>query len=209
VSRVVGLDLSLSSTGAASVRSPLEGEDPIVRTWRFKYRAKQPRENAAVYAHLRMRYLIGSVSAVVSGADLCMIEDMPYGAKGSAVTGLAGLQWVIRHQVWHLGVPYVVVGPKQRAKWITGNGSAGKDECLAAAIKRFPDADLRGNDEADALTLAAMGAQHLGFPLVKMPASADEQLAKVAWLSREETMAWQESARRASSRPATGTASSR
>jgi crossover junction endodeoxyribonuclease RuvC len=48
-------------------------------------------------------------------------------------------------------------------------------------LKRFPDVEVSGNDEADALTLAAMAADQYGFPLAKMPASADEQLAKVAW----------------------------
>jgi crossover junction endodeoxyribonuclease RuvC len=133
------------------------------------------------YRHERLEYLRVQVENVLCGADLAVIEDMPYGMKGSAVTGLAGLQWVIRHQAWKMRVPYVVVNVRIREKWITGRGNPGKDACLIQVLKRFPDVEVSGNDEADALTLAAMAADQYGFPLAKMPASADEQLAKVAW----------------------------
>ena len=71
---------------------------------------------------------------------------------------------------WKEEVPYAIVTPATRMKWLTGKGNTPKDMCLAAAIKRFPMADVTGNDVADALTLAAMGCQYYGHPLVTMPA---------------------------------------
>lgn len=41
-----------------------------------------------------------------------------------------------------------------------------------------PDAD---NNQADALVLAAMGADHYGTPLVELPKAHREALEKVAW----------------------------
>jgi crossover junction endodeoxyribonuclease RuvC len=114
-------------------------------------------------------------------ADVVVIEGLSFGSKGSAVTDLAGLHWLVRHTLWKTGVPYAVVAHPTMAKWLTGKGNAGKDECLAAAIKRFPLADITGNDEADALTLAAMGCARYKRPLVQMPADRTVVLSAVEW----------------------------
>ncbi len=76
----------------------------------------------------------------------------------------------------------VAVPPNLRAKYATGRGNAGKDEVLLAVAHRWthvcqPD----GNDTADALVLASMGADHLGHPPVHLPATHREALTKVPW----------------------------
>ena len=55
--------------------------------------------------------------------------------------------------------------PTSRATYATGKDNAGKDAVLAAVVRRYPDVDVTGNDEADALVMAAMGARLLGHPL--------------------------------------------
>jgi crossover junction endodeoxyribonuclease RuvC len=177
--KLVGLDPSLTSFGSAVVHPGEARSDdgvmltPLVRTYRTKVPAT---------GHARLAVLLHQVRLVCDGADVVVIEDfLVRRVPGNAVGPLAGLHWLVRHELWQAGVPYVPVNTMQRAKWLTGKGNAGKDDCLAAAIKRFPMADLHGNDEADALTLAAMGAAHYGYPVVRMPASADEVLAKITW----------------------------
>jgi crossover junction endodeoxyribonuclease RuvC len=108
-----------------------------------------------------------------------VIEGLAFGAKGSSLLDLAGLFHVVTHRLWQLKVPYVVISPFQRAKYLTGRAGASKEDCLIAALKRFPDAGITGNDQADALTLAAMGADWAGFPLVKMPADQRAVLTDV------------------------------
>lgn len=155
---VLGLDQSLTSSGAARVSSG--AVPPELHRW-------QP---GGRLGHERLDWLLGNVRELAAGCDLVVIEGLAFGAKGSSLLDLAGLFTMATHELWRMGVPYAVVTPNLRAKYITGDGSAGKDACLIAALRRFPGADITGNDIADALILAAMGADHLGFPLAKVPA---------------------------------------
>jgi crossover junction endodeoxyribonuclease RuvC len=120
--------------------------------------------------HHRLQLLLGYVEAAAEQCDFVVIEGLAFGAKGSSLLDLAGLFHVVTHRLWQLKVPYAVVSPFQRSKYITGRANASKEDCLIAAMKRFPEAEITGNDTADALTLAAMGADWAGFPLAKMPA---------------------------------------
>jgi hypothetical protein len=53
---------------------------------------------------------------------------------------------------------------------------------LAAVVRRYPHADITGNDIADALVLAAMGARQLGFPIEEsLPQANQAALAKINW----------------------------
>jgi Holliday junction resolvasome RuvABC endonuclease subunit len=65
-------------------------------------------------------------------------------------------------------------------KYLTGKGTAGKDEVMMAVARRFAwfDGD---NNEADALGLAAATADHYGAPMVAMPALNRTALAAVTW----------------------------
>lgn len=153
---VVGFDQSLASFGIAAIY----GEE--VAVWRLR--------PGNLRGHERLDVLLESVRNAACGADVIAMEGLAFGAKGDAMTSLAGLFWMVRHELWKMHVPYVVINSSHRRKWITGSGVASKDEVLAAAIKRFPMVDLRGNDEADALVLAAMTADHYGIPIAQMPA---------------------------------------
>lgn len=154
MTRVVGLDPSLTSFGAASVR----GSKVSLERWRVRKKG-----------HERLNDLLLNVGFLCFDADLFVIEGLANGARSSSMLDLAGLHWLVRQELWKQRKPYLVVPPSTRAKWLTGRGNASKDECLAAAIKRFTMADIEGNDQADALTLAAMGCAWRGTPLVTMP----------------------------------------
>lgn len=157
--RVGGLDPSLTSFGIAVTYGP--------DTVPFVYRV-QPRTRG----HVRLAVLLDRVAGLVASCDVVAIEGVAYGARGSALLDLAGLSWLVRHELWKMGIPYAVIPPATRAKWITGSGTAGKDECLLATAKRFPAAEITGNDQADALVLAAMASEAYGCPLTVMPKTA-------------------------------------
>lgn len=174
---VVGLDQSLTRFGVAGIY----GSE--VLAWHLKYPAKKPSQQVRRYQHERLDYLTDGIRSAVSGAHVAALEDMAYGAKGDALTDLAGLFWLVQRTLWQAHVPYVVINSSQRRKWITGNGGAEKDVVLAAAIKRFPQVEIRNNDEADALVLAAMTSEYYGQPIVTMPA-ASTALLRVVHSSR-------------------------
>jgi crossover junction endodeoxyribonuclease RuvC len=178
--RVCGLDPSLTSFGAAVTRGP--GATPEL----YRFRTKQ-------VGHDRLGYLLGEVTAIARDCDVAVIEGVLSHMPGAeAHLNLAGLHWLVRHRLHELGVPYAVVAPSTRMKWLTGKGNAEKDDCLTTAIKRFPLAEIGGNDHADALTLAAMGAAAYGQPLVPMPADREALLraTKIVRKSRVSVIAW-------------------
>ena len=78
----------------------------------------------------------------------------------------SGLWWMTVDMIAARGLGFpLVVPPTVRAKYATGKGNAGKDEVLAAVIRRYPAAQVNNNDEADALVIAAIAARLGGDPI--------------------------------------------
>lgn len=176
---VLGLDQSLTSFGAACIDSRAD-VPPGVYRWRPGGR-RGPE---------RVQWLLDKIETVLWECDVVVIEGLAFGAKGSSLLDLAGLFHVVTHRLWQLEVPYAVVPPSSRMKYITGKGQADKETCLLAVVKRYPGIEVSGNDEADALTLAAMGADHYGFPLAEMPVT--HRAALTALKSHKPVIAWPE-----------------
>jgi crossover junction endodeoxyribonuclease RuvC len=170
--RVIGLDLSLASTGMA-VADASGAQAWSLRPPRGKDRG-----------HDRLCWILDAVWQrfwEYSTADgLVVVEGPSYSSVGGQQHERAGLWWMVTHRLWLGGVRYAVVPPAVLKKYATGKGNAGKDEMMLATARRFPDFD-GGNDAADALWLAAAGADHLGHPPVVMPATHRAALAKVDW----------------------------
>jgi len=170
--RVCGLDPSLTSFGGAVTGGP--GVPPEL----FRFKTK-------LAGHDRLAYLLDGVAEIARGCDVAVVEGVLSHMPGAEVhLNLAGLHWLTRHALWELGVPYAVVTATSRMKWLTGKGHTEKDDCLVEVIKRFPLADVRGNDQADALTLAAMAAAAYGAPLVPMPADREAVLFATKLVTR-------------------------
>lgn len=169
--RIVGLDLSLSSTGVAGITDG--------KPWCDRIRTGPDARHAGL---LRMRVIRERVlSFVLPGPDLVLVEGLAVGSQTGQHLTRAGMWHLVMDAIDARGIPWVPIPPATLKKYATGKGNAGKDEVLAAVIRRFPTAEVRGNDEADALMLAAMGADHLGQPLVDMPEAHRAALAKVPW----------------------------
>lgn len=178
--RVVGIDLSLTSTGLAEVTwdSNLGASISVQRIQSKGAAAASLADRAR-----RLRLLANGVTEWAGGADLAVIEGPSFGqARQGGQHDRAGLWWLV---VDCLRVDYdvtvVEVPPSVRAKYATGAGNAAKDAVLAAAVKRYPNTDITGNDVADAVILAAMGARHLGQPADSLPQIHLQAMAKVHW----------------------------
>lgn len=168
---VTGLDLSLTSTGVA--RAQLGGG--------WYATTLEPPEKIGELD--RLMWLLNSITEHCVATQLVVVEGPAYGAKGSSYHQLAGLWWLVRHELWRWGVPVAVAPPANLKQYATGKGAGkgtGKDAVMLATARRF-QAFEGDNNAADALWLASMGADHLGVPLVQMPAANRAALTKVAW----------------------------
>lgn len=165
---IVGLDLSLTSTGVAVI------EDGNYSTFTIKTKAT---------GHDRLRHLIQVLSGHYLTARLVVVEGPSYGStagqKGHHER--AGLWWMVTHELWAWSIPTAIAPPAAVKRYATGKGNAGKDEVLAAVIRRFADFEGSSNDAADALVLAALGADHHGTPIADMPQAHRAALDAVAW----------------------------
>lgn len=170
--RIVGLDLSLTSTGWAVA-------DGGITTGRI-----EPGDKCR--SHARMDYIVRAVSEVAGNPVLVVIEAPLAHAPGRGDSKIEqhGLSWLVRHALWSWSKPYAMVIPTCLKKYATGKGSgkdADKFAMVQIAMRRFPGVLFTGSDEADALWLAAMGADHLGQPLVDMPKLNRQALDAVIW----------------------------
>lgn len=167
--RSVGLDLSLVSSGLGEV---VDGAASVGRV-------QVPR----LRGHERLSEITGKVFAFCDGADLVVLEGPAYGSLGQrGHHERAGLWWLVAHGLHERGVRYAVAAPAARCLYATGKGNASKDHVLVSVVRRYRSVAVGGNDEADALVLAAMGWHLLtGVPLVPLPQANMAAVEKVGW----------------------------
>lgn len=166
-SAIVGIDLSMTSTGVVvrGLRSP-GGEEPPVKLHRVtsKPASKAPTWNDRMD---RMGEIIRRVVGHLEPGALVFLEAPAYGATGAGTFDRSGLWWMLYATLAGAGCVTVPVSPAQRMLYATGKGGgkdAGKDAVIAAVVRRYPWAEVTGNDVADALVLAAMASRAVGAP---------------------------------------------
>lgn len=179
---IIGLDLSLTSTGVATIdtttglatvaRVTSKGSKDATLTDRAERLEKL---DLAIWKHV--------TDAHENGIDppLIVIEQPAFSRQTGHMHDRSGLWWLVVARIarWY---DISEVTPTARAKYGTGKGNAGKDAVLAAVVRRYADVEVTGNDEADALILAAMGARHLGHPIeASLPQVNLAAMDSVAW----------------------------
>lgn len=156
--KVLGIDLSLTSTGLALIE---DGE--IVWTRAVKTTGK--RDDDLIDRHTRLAAIGRGIRNAITGPiDLVVVEAPSFGSVHGSAHDRSGLWWRVVDMMVDFGFPVAQVTPKQRAKYATGNGNSDKKEVHAAVLAQYARDDLpiKTNDEADAVLLAAMGARFLG-----------------------------------------------
>lgn len=162
---VVGLDVSLASTGVATL-----GCTPEDRWTVHAYTvptAPVPAGGGAPEPVLlgRMNYVVDTVAGACQHADVVAIERPAFGAKGNALSTLAGLWWLTFRRISRLDVPVVIVSASSAKKYATGSGNAAKRDMSRATVRMFPEVETRCGDEDDALVLAAVAADMADLPV--------------------------------------------
>ncbi|WP_460871887.1 hypothetical protein [Nocardioides pakistanensis] len=180
--KIVGLDLSLTSTGVAVIVGQHAHVDRI---------QTKPAGNAIADRSKRLRAIVGNIAAWCSDAPLVVVEGPSLGQGRQVGThDRAGLWWLTVARLTGMGLHVVEVPPAVVKKYATGKGGgkdAGKDQVLASVIRRYPHVEVTGNDEADALVLAAMGARWAGHPIDDpLPALQLAAMAKPQWPDHDE-----------------------
>ena len=144
---VVGLDLSLRSTGIAYA----DGAARRLRTWRLR-------------GPERLAYVRAAVLEAAQWAELVMIESYAWTAPGRSTISLGELGGVIRCSLWLAGLPFYEVTPASLKLFATGDGSAAKPAVVEAAQRHLGYGGQQ-HDEADALWLRALGRALVGWPV--------------------------------------------
>ncbi len=176
---VIGLDLSLTSTGIAGI------------DWACALRPK-----AGLRGHPRIDWHLREINERTRAADLVMVEGPAHRHGGQAGHHeLAGLWWHVTQSLWRRGIPYAVVPPVNRIIYACGVANPAKDypakERSRVAKGMVRDAlatrfglECEGTgryDMADAGVMAHMGRDWLGCPVAKVPTTHRRALDGVAW----------------------------
>ena len=161
---VVGLDLSLTSTGVAHYSAGSLVTESI------------PSSGTGI---VRLRNLATRVAQMCTGAELVVIEGPAYSSVGGQSDERSGLWWMVQDRLWTLSKPVAVITPGTLKAYATNNGNAGKDVMLLAAARRFPSFD-GDNNAADAAWLAVAGYDYLTGDR-HVPKVQRDRLDKVQW----------------------------
>jgi crossover junction endodeoxyribonuclease RuvC len=173
--RVLGIDISLTSTGLAVYhQSGLALTDVVT--------SKGKRDDTLQDRAARIRRISDEVSDWYrpewSQISLVVIEAPAFGLRGGSTWDRAGLWWHIVGRLQSDCLPVAECNPITLKVWATNDRTADK-AAVAASIARRTTAPLASSDAVDALALAMLGAHKLGW--IDGPQYAVERLAKVKW----------------------------
>lgn len=170
---ILGLDLSLTSTGVAHPDGTVE-----------RLRPKSFGMERLAWFRSTIEDLVFDRTAERSPVlDLVAIEGYSMGPqRGSSgiAQALGELGGVVRLLLYDLEVPTVEIPPSTLKKFATGKGNASKEEMLVAAVRRL-GYEGSSNDEADALWLRVAALDAYGLPEIEMPKAQRDALGKVDW----------------------------
>lgn len=167
----VGLDLSLTASGIASSTGwcTIVGRDGLTV-------ARTPLAERVA----GLRALKHELLDTIGKPDVACLETPALSRSRGGVFERGLIWFAVASALIDRGVPVVEVDPNQLKLYATGSGKANKGQVLVAVTKRWPQFETKGDDNlADAVVLAAIGAELLGEPLATMPVAHRTALAKL------------------------------
>jgi len=180
---IVGLDLSLTSTGVAEVylKDGAAGTESEIKV--SSYGTKGKDTATLVERHDRLKLLATRIvnQVIDTKPDLILVESPAFNSRNGHPHDRSGLWWLVVHSLAERRFRVVEVPIQSVKKYATGKGNASKDEILIAMTRRYAAVEFKNNDESDALALAGIGAAHLGHHLVELPKKNLESLDSVRW----------------------------
>lgn len=147
--RVVGLDLSIASTGVAAA----DGTTFTIST--------------KAVGDARLVEIETALLDHIVTADFAVLEDLPFHAKAAGISGM--VHGIVRKILVETGTPYATVVPSSLKKYATGNGGCDKHLMRMEAYKRTGGLEFADDNQCDAWWLRLMGLDLLGHPEFPMP----------------------------------------
>lgn len=194
--RIIGLDLSLTSTGIA--RLEIDENGSIVGTSTETVTSNPPEEQTLPQRVRRVDYVATRVIDAVHDADghrpdLIVIEGASFGSSGGQAQERAWLRGSVYIELYSIGVPFIEVTPSTLKLYATGNGHASKTHVVQSVRRHYGehfDIPLRKTDGredvADAITLAVMGARSVGHPIDEEHPTRTRAMRAPKWPHRKE-----------------------
>lgn len=185
--RVLGIDLSFTSTGLACARwtktirsSSIDKPSLGDWSWRIIEIAEQICEEAE-----RLRPHMAVIEAPTF-SNFATSNDRETAAKRTS--GLpherAGLWWAVVCGLKRLGIVVCKLEPRRLKLFLSLDAKAQKKQQVQAA-RAYSGLLIRNDDEADAWGLAAAGHEWLGCPLPGIPDANRAELANAPWLPQK------------------------
>lgn len=177
MTRAVGIDLSLTGTGLAAITTSATG--PVLDVQTVKSAGRK--DDTLHDRHNRIYQIAQQVSRYALVADLVLIEGPSFMSKGGSNWDRAGLWWAVVDLLMLDQHRVAIAPPTVVKKFAAGKGNADKTAVAGGIVRLWGEACKASNDnEYDALTMATMGAQHIG---IATPTRAHHAaaLASVAW----------------------------
>lgn len=168
---IVGLDLSLTGAGVATIQPADLGNlaEGLRRYGVHTFGRKGSKSESLDARRRRIHTLIMQIRDVVmsldSTPDLALIESPATSQTTGHSHDRSGLWWGVVEMLYQLGIPTIEVGISKVKIYALGKGVGAKDEVMAAVIRRYTEVPVTNNNESDAFVLAAIGARLLGDPV--------------------------------------------
>ena len=167
---VIGLDLSLTSTGwscsgeRGTISPSTKGVERLVE----------------VQEMLKELLIQHDMPGVV-------VEGYSFASRNSHAHSIGELGGVARVAIHQLGIPYVEVPPTMRAKFATGKGNASKNEVVSCVSAKTGIiwSGKGADDMCDAFILEEMGLHVLGRSAYEWPSENVKSLSKIDWTELE------------------------
>lgn len=186
---VLGIDSALDRTGVGRI----ELVDDACRASTEVIATSTPPDHSIPQRCRRIAYVAQRVTSrwrpLGRPPELVLIEAAALDAHWGDAHTRAGVWFEIVIPLWQAGVPIAEVAPTTLKKWTTGRGGSKqrpveKAHVVRAMHQMWPGVPATSSDlrhhECEALGMAQMCAQHLGWP-VPVRAHHGEPLAVVKW----------------------------
>ena len=166
---ILGLDLSLTGTGWSISQLP----DCLLPTLESGMMETKGLGDFERLDHILQRIM----QLVADPKPLVIMEDFSFASKGQAVFQIGGLGYLVRHALWKLGIPFLVVAPTLLKKFVAGKGNVDKNVILKEVFKRW-QFDTNDDNIADAFVLMQIGRCLAG----QLPAQNEVQVKIISEL---------------------------
>lgn len=93
--------------------------------------------------------------------DLVIMEDLAFSQNQAFAKENAGLAYMVRAELHTDKIPFLVAGPSQVKKFVTGSGGAKKEIIIKEVLRRF-GVDCPDNNTADAVSMAYLAMALVG-----------------------------------------------